>query len=128
MNWAWAYTGGGARGRAPRTQSFHTFKILNSRVKNIKKLVCCSFSALRRLYTWTRATMTEVRMKIYLEWTLHRPLTQKRLLLSSSTCITPCLRRLLITWFGVSIPGPASHLPNTSTSIFFNIFTSKTSF
>ena len=34
----------------PRTQSFHTFHILNSRVKNIK-IFCCSFSALRRLYT-----------------------------------------------------------------------------
>ena len=34
----------------PRTQSFHSFQILNWRVKNIKK-VCCSFSALRRLCT-----------------------------------------------------------------------------
>ena len=48
--------GGGARGTVPprpvkggvelprRTQSFHTFQILNSRVKNVKKLVCCSFN------------------------------------------------------------------------------------
>ena len=56
----------------PPEQSFHTFQILNSRVKNMKKLVCCSFSALRR------ATMTEVRMKNlyrihihpYIEWRL----------------------------------------------------------
>ena len=49
--------------RGARTRSFHTFQILYSRVRNIKTLVCCSFSAWRRLCTWTRATMTEVRMK-----------------------------------------------------------------
>ena len=49
----------------PKTQGFQNFQILNSRVKNIKKLVCCSYSALRRLFTWTRATMTEVRMHIH---------------------------------------------------------------
>ena len=69
---AMAYSGGaGGNVPPPRTQSFHTFQILNSRVKNIKKLVCCFFSALRRLYTWTRATMTEVRMKNLFRMHIH---------------------------------------------------------
>ena len=33
---------------SPRTPGFHTFQILNSRVKNIKKLVCCSLDCIHR--------------------------------------------------------------------------------
>ena len=66
-----AYTGGKGSVPPTETQSFHTFQILNSRVKNFKKLVWCSFSALRRLYTWTRATMTEVRMKNLFRMYIH---------------------------------------------------------
>ena len=57
-----AYTGGQGGSAPLELRAFTLFKPLKSK-EHTKKLVCRSFSALRRLYTWTRATMIEVRMK-----------------------------------------------------------------
>ena len=55
-----AYTREG-RGKCPLVLSH--FSNLKLKSKEHRKLVCCSFSALRKLYRWTRATLTEVQMK-----------------------------------------------------------------
>ena len=73
--------GGGGKGAVPhprpvkggpRTQSLH---FLNHKLKSEKHkklvLICCSVSELRRLYTWTRTTTTEVRMKILFRMHIH---------------------------------------------------------
>ena len=65
-----AYTrGGGAKGAL--TQNFHTFPNLKLKSEEHKKLVFCLFSALKKLYTWTRPTMTEVRIKNLFRINIH---------------------------------------------------------
>ena len=55
-----AYTRGEGES-APLELSY--FSNLKLKSEEHRKLVCCSFSALKRLYRWTRATLTEVQMK-----------------------------------------------------------------
>ena len=45
-------------GRSPPPLELRAFTLSNLKLKSEehKKLACCSFSALRRLYSWTRAT------------------------------------------------------------------------
>ena len=56
-----AYTGRGQGGSAsPRTQSHDTFKILNWRVKNIKKIVCCFFCCFKVSYTYASSPINQI--------------------------------------------------------------------
>ena len=67
---------GGAKGAVPHPRPVKNSELALSipklKSEEHKKIVWCSFSALRRLYAWTiRATMTEVRMKNVFRMNIH---------------------------------------------------------
>ena len=62
---------GGGVAPPPLNSELSNFSNLKLKSEEHNKLVCCTFSALRRLYIWTRASMTEGRIK-YLSRIIHR--------------------------------------------------------